>query len=652
MRRTVHSRSRVTLAMVGLLLVTTWLYAPALDFGLIWDDPLWYGRVVGKSLGMLIKPMPDYHFYRPLLVLYNRLFLHPDNIFALPLLHSAQIGWHLLHIVLVYALICRLRLGRWTAAVVGGVMALHPFSYQAVAWAAPAQPLAATLQTGAWLAFVVAHQRQGRHHLAAGLSLLLFIMALVVLEGTAALAGLPLLLVWVLRQQGAARPRWKLSLAFPIIAAAFGVLWLQIPRQSGFTALTFERPVALYLLQGFIFPWLGRPSGYAPNQLPAPAVLIALSGVTLVGLLVAARHTGRIRPALFGLTWALLGIAPSIAGLEYSYVSLSSRLLYSSSPGLALMWACILLPPAGGAPVRRWWRIGGAVLFGLVALQSGLLLVGFQRMYTIGTNHLGELIQAASTDQADLLFVNFPDRYAPKRPPFPMGNWGLTLAPVSVDLGAFPALTTAHRPRTISCNMPWIDAKARDTGPYHIDTRGTITPPDQLYKLAHRVDAVYLSRHSSDGTFALQWAGTVAASQVINPVSTCRLAVFGQTLCLQAAQVDLETGQLGLTLTWLSLSTAQPHDTIFAHLGSGLADQTLVAQADGDAWLGMLPLVALQPGDTIQERRVISLPETLPQGRHIIRVGVYNRLTGERLPATTPQGDPLPANTIIIGYLP
>jgi len=364
-----------------------------------------------------------------------------------------------------------------------------------------------------------------------------------------------------------------------------------------------------------------------------------------------------------GLVWALLGIAPTAAGLRYSYVSLGSRLLYYSSPGVALMWACALLPqsetgffPKNLVSFPRLRRTAGAVLLCLIALQSSLLLTGFQRLYAAGTAHLAELNQVAQAKEdreARLLFVNFPDRYAPKRPPYPLGYWGMTLAPVSVKLGAFPAITTGQHPETVSRSLPWIDAEVRETGPYQIDMRGMITPPDELYQLAHQVDDVYLSRHHPDGTFALQWAGAVtsgSSAPSLDPASVCHLAVFGETLCLQAAQVDPRSGQLALTLTWLSLSPAQPHDTIFAHLG--LVDQPPIAQADGDAWLGMLPLAVWQPGDTIREQRILPFTEeTLPE-RYSLMIGVYNRVTGERLPATTPEGEPLLDNAVVIGHLP
>jgi hypothetical protein len=250
--------------------------------------------------------------------------------------------------------------------------------------------------------------------------------------------------------------------------------------------------------------------------------------------------------------------------------------------------------------------------------------------------------------------VNFPDRYAPKRPPYPLGYWGVVLAPVSVDLGAFPAIVVGRHPDILSYSMPWIDAQARADGPYQIDLRGVITPPEQLYQLAHQADGVCLSHYRADGTFSMQWAGSVTATTapVADLASNCRMAVFGRTLCLQSAQIEAEPRQLDLTLSWLSLSQAQPHDTIFAHLAYAPEGQPLLAQADGDAWLEMLPLTVWQPGDTIREQRIISLPDVIPPGRYSIRLGVYNRLSGERLSATTPQGQPLPDNAITVGDFP
>jgi hypothetical protein len=649
MRKTISLHHLYTLlAMISLLLVTAWIYAPALRFGFIWDDPLWYGRVVGKSLPDLIGPMPTYQFYRPGTMLYNHLFLRPGGTFYPPIMHAAQIGWHVLNTAFIFALCRRLGLGRWAALAIAALAAWYPFSHQAVAWAAPPQVPATALQNGAWLAYIAACQRKEGRGLAILVSLLLFLAGLTIHEATIAMAIVPLLLKWELHRQSAGKASWWLTLAYPAIAAGFTLVWLLMPRQTGFTRIFFEPQVMAYLLQGFIYPLLGRRAGYALHSSPQLWIWAALGALIVGTLLLLARRAGHGRLALIGVAWALMGISPTVAGLGYSYVSIAPRMLYHSAPGVAILWASALLPKPRKTPARRLWRIGGIIVLGLVALQSILLLTDFQHMYTVGTDHMAELIQVAQKhgDGARLLFINFPDRYAPKRPPYPLGYWGVTLAPGSVDLAAFPAIITGASPEILSRRMPWIDAEPRDAGPYQIDMRGELAPPDQLYQLAHEADAVYLSRYYADGTFELQRAGSLIATQT----SGCTGIVFRDTLCLQEAQVERQSNRLSITLTWLGLSSAQPHDTVFVHVGQ--PGQAPIAQSDGDFWLGMLPLPTLAPEDTIQEQRIIPLPEEIPPSQYEIRVGVYNRLTGARLPATTPQGDLLPDGATIIGHLP
>jgi hypothetical protein len=636
--------------MLGILLVTACLYAPALGFGFMWDDPTWYGRVIGKSFAELLQPMPDYQFYRPGVALYNRLFMERDQTFSAPIMHAVQIAWHLLDVALVYALCRRLRAGDGIAIAAAGLVAWYPFSQQAVAWVAPQQAMVAALQNGSWLAYLASRRRGKTHWPVAILSLALFAAALAIQEITAALALVPLLMELPLRRLRRA-PKLSqgllLALVYPLIAAAFVLAWRTLPRPPGYPDWGFRPQVIGYFLQGLVFPLLGRLGGYAPGETMSPALIVALTGLVLTGLLIAAWRAGRLRLALFGLALVLLGSVPSALGLRYEYVNTSPRLLYYSAPGVALLWGCALLPPANRSPARRLWRTGGAVLLGLVALQSILLLAGFQQLFAAGAAHMAEFVQSAQTGER-LLFVNFPDQFAPWRPPYPMGYWGMLLAPGSVDLGEFSALATGRRPVTFSRRMPWVDGEMRDAGPYQVDMRGELVPADQLYQLAHQVDRVYLSRYHTDGTFALQWAGAVV-SPTVSPQS-CRLAIFGQTLCLQDAQVEPQPGQLSVTLTWINLSGAQPNDTILTHLGQ--VGQPPITQADGDPWLGILPLTLLQPGDTIRDHRIIPLPEALPPGQYEIRVGLYNRITGERMPATTPQGEPLPDNAVTVGRFP
>jgi hypothetical protein len=630
------------LGILLLLLFTAWLYVPSLGFGFIWDDPVWLGRLVGRPLWKLLTPLPDYQFYRPGTLLYHRLFLGPTGTFDAPLMHAAQIAFHLINISLTYALSRRLGLTKWTSTATAALMALYPFSHQAVAWAAAHQPLAAALQNATLLTYILARRRR-RGQVAGGLSLLLFVAALAVHESTLPLAFLPLLIEWVIHRQ---RPITRLTVAYLLAAAGFALLWLLTPRQANVASLHIDMRVLGYFAQGLVFPLLGRPWGYEPSQSPSPALVLVLAAATLIALVAAAWRTDRAPSALVGASWALLGIAPVALGLEYNYVSLGSRLFYHAGPGIAILWACALLPPVGRALRRRLWRAVGATLLCLILVQSCLLLAGFDRIYAIGAQHIDQLIEVAQNKSERLLFVNFPDRYTTRREPYPIGYWGLTLAPVSVDLGAFPAIVTGQHPQTESRSMPWIDADARDASLYVTDLRGLTVQADELYRLAQEMDAVYLSRYHADATLELEWAGATGAGATSN----CPIAVFGHTLCLAGVEIGEHPAYLDITLTWLGLGSAEPHDTVFVHVGR--PGQPPIAQADGDVWMNMLPLTTIQAGDTILDHRIVPLPEEMAPGPYRIAVGVYNRLTGQRLPASAPDGSLLPDDATIVGYLP
>lgn len=635
-------------AVLVLLLITTWLYAPSLSYGLIWDDPHWFGRVAGKSIAELVRATPDYHFFRPGGIFYVWLFARRDGLPDPLLLHTAQIGWHILNVALVYALSRALGLAKTTAVVVATLLALHPFSHQAVAWAAPLQPVNAALLGGAWLAYLEARRKRARWPLAATVSVTLFVVALFVQESSVVLSFVPILLE-LLRRSDRRLPRrgnnaW-LALLYPALAAGFGILWLLMPRQPGYTTLALEPRVALYMLQGVIYPLLGRPWGYAAaDVLQAGASSVwALAAILL--LLSLAWRAGHGRVAFFGLAWAALGLALPVAGLHYSYVSVASRLFYHAVPGVALLWACALVPGAGERSPRIGWHLVGGLLLASVIVQSTYLLQRFNRFYEHGTVHLNEMVQSATPEMTEIIFINFPDRFAPQRPPYPLGYWGVTLAPVVTDLAAFPAIMTGANVRTRSFSMPWLDAETRAAGPYQVDMRGEIISPDELYRQARAATAVYRTRYQPDGTFWLARAGFIQAGERL--MAGCAVALFDDRLCLEAAESESDGAAIRLHLAWSLLAPASIHETLFVHLGR--PGEEPIAQADGDPWLGMLPLYVWQPGDTVHEWRTMQLPEGMAGGEYLIRAGLYNWVSGERSQAYMPDGAAWPNDAAVIG---
>ena len=93
-------------------------------------------------------------------------------------------------------------------------------------------------------------------------------------------------------------------------------------------------------------------------------------------------------------------------------------------------------------------------------------------------------------------------------------------------------------------------------------------------------------------------------------------------------------GRLGITLYWESLAPADRDYTVFVHLlGEG---DLIVAQRDTFPGVGLLSTTWLEPGFRWADRYVLQIPSTAYAPDVVqIEVGVYDPMTGARLPAST-----------------
>ena len=344
----ISTRWAIRLAFLALLLVTVWLYQSSTRFGFWWDDPVWYSHMRGRTWWELLLPIPEFQYYRPATMLYVSFFLRNNGTYDAFALHWVQIGWHLLQVALVFAIARQLKLKPWPSFFVALLVAVFPFSYQATAWAAPQQPMAAAVQCAAWLFFLLGTRQQRRWWYRS--SLLLFFLAMAMQESGVALAFVPLLLLLVAQLDGLPwtqawqngrywlrhpfQTGWLWPLLYPLVALLFVAGWSQVPRQEGITGLIFEGKTAVYLLQSIAYPVLARLNGYAPDHQVTAVVVLVIVVVTTALLLWLAARQKRLVLALAALGWALMSMLPAIVGLRFSYVSLASRLLHIAAPGI------------------------------------------------------------------------------------------------------------------------------------------------------------------------------------------------------------------------------------------------------------------------------------------------------------------------------
>jgi len=143
----------------------------------------------------------------------------------------------------------------------------------------------------------------------------------------------------------------------------------------------------------------------------------------------------------------------------------------------------------------------------------------------------------------------------------------------------------------------------------------------------------------------------IVASTVVRPAGPIAVAArlaepvrFGDAIRLAGAQVEQAAGGPTLTLWWEATGAVPVDYAVFVHLID--AAGAPVAQADGPPNEGLSRTGLWQLGDVIRDSR------PLPAGpATYVLVGLYDPVTGERLPVTI--GDrPLPDNAYLIPLNP
>lgn len=89
---------------------------------------------------------------------------------------------------------------------------------------------------------------------------------------------------------------------------------------------------------------------------------------------------------------------------------------------------------------------------------------------------------------------------------------------------------------------------------------------------------------------------------------------------------------LALSLLWESLQPVDYNYQVFVHFLD--RDGNKVAQRDGQPVQWLRPTSTWQPGERIVDHYGLLLPDSTPTGRYTIAVGLYDPVTGQRLPVS------------------
>ena len=198
----------------------------------------------------------------------------------------------------------------------------------------------------------------------------------------------------------------------------------------------------------------------------------------------------------------------------------------------------------------------------------------------------------------------------------------------------------AHAPRTHCSNLETfiLAENVQDPVPFdtaqldelHLQHQITVNgrPTVQIYG-PQPVEAV--TRHEASG--ARLWR---TVEEMVPPERTGRHAVgvtIGDKIRLLGYDLDATEARAGstvvVTLYWQALTPFARNYQTFAHV---YQDGRLLAQHDSAPECSVNPTTRWEPGDVVADPHVIALSDSTPSGEASLFVGMYDLITGERLP--------------------
>jgi hypothetical protein len=254
--------------------------------------------------------------------------------------------------------------------------------------------------------------------------------------------------------------------------------------------------------------------------------------------------------------------------------------------------------------------------------------------YRLAEEPVRRLTAAAeeTPDEEQILVVNFPSWITPPRDPFPLGgHHGAAILPFYIGVDALVAAHTGEAQAVRAVRF----ANLQQEQPYYYGILGEKVGYDTLKQSLEQSGPVYVAEWGAAQIDLLPAGRVTAVPPPPAPI------IFGDpaapALAVAAEAVERNGRQLELTLTWRVRDAIARDLTVFVHLYG--PDGQLIAQADGYPLRGLAPFWLWPPGQTLQDRRTLTLPPDAPPGSYQIAAGVYDPAAGERLPAFSPAGE-------------
>ena len=637
---------------VALIAINIIAYAYVLRVPFLLDDVIQFRWLSRHEFWSILTTATGLSYYRPISLLLWKALWFMQGRYDAPTLHAINLLVHILNTLLVMTLLVTLRrstqsksqsqfqVAPFAAAI---LFALFPFSYQAVPWVGALYHVLVLFFMLLALVLALATHR-GLSPIPTRLAHIgsLVCTFLAPLTHETGIMTLPLLVL--ILSLDSPEGISKLSLRTMVQATwqhagvtliVFGLTMAM--RENAFGATTLNPSlenlyqVGAYFVQGLIYP-------VAPlARLVQRVGLDDIQAIYVVGVsavlawLLLIRRTGQRKTILLALGWFGICLLPGFLFLKFPYVIDGPRLLYQAAVGIALLWVAPLDVLAARLEVGRWRPL----LFGLIpliALASSIWFLQDKAAIYMQSTRLVDQLLMVTPPQAKgpYLLVNFPRWLAPPQSWFTLGHEGIPIVPEYASMYDY-YWTVSGRETPIE-DVQVDDVKRNWRYSYALvgTPRGTEDMQGRIRKNGRTIFVDLSTRNA-----IVYDAGRLEAQTT--PPATDYIAAYGGALALITGTVQHDAAALQVTLIWQSWRKLPPEQELNTFVHVQKPNGELVAQTDGFPIANLARPSFWLPGDQWRDTRLVPLPDNLPPGEYLVRVGMYPTAGGDRLVALSPQ---------------
>ena len=352
--------------------------------------------------------------------------------------------------------------------------------------------------------------------------------------------------------------------------------------------------------------------------------VLAVAIVGIVGVIILWMMARDPRWLLFGFAYCYVAASPSILALNFSYITVSPRLMVYTAPASTILWAVAIVAASKRLMATRWNTAITGVITLLIAIVPIRHIQYEIQLHHVALDHLWTFVNAMKADpKSKHLIVNEVNWIARPQLTYALGHEGVEVMPGYLN----PQLMAwVHTQELYDVDGVTFELIKKDVPNLYYAPWGDHLDWEAMAERARKADRIWVVRYDENKIDFLE-LGRVASS-----TSGDAIVSFADRIWLTSIKSEVKSDHIELRLSWRV--NAKSGEDIFAHALD--CDGNVLGQTDGASLGGVYPIWLWQAGESIHEIRRV--PISSKSSCYKIEIGLFDPKTGERTLAKDASG--------------